>query len=52
MYPALAARGADVVKVTIQGSTLHAFEYWHTMNPSTGKYVSNEVIDFFKSHLP
>ncbi|MBA3832270.1 MAG: hypothetical protein H0X34_10330 [Chthoniobacterales bacterium] len=45
--------GIDYIEYTMQNSSpLHAFEYWHTLNPTTGKYVSTEVIDFFKSHLP
>lgn len=52
MGTALLSKGADVLEFTIQGSTLHAFNYWHTTNPMTGNYVSVEVINFLKSHLP
>ncbi len=49
MYNSLLLRDADVVEFTIQGINLHAFAYWHTLNPNTGKYVSVEVIEFLQS---
>lgn len=52
MKAALLARGVEVVEVTIQGSSLHAFNYWHTKESATGPYVSDDVIAFLKSHLP
>jgi len=52
MRTALQLKGADVLEWTIPGTNLHAFNYWHTMNPFTGQYVSVEVINFLKSHLP
>jgi acetyl esterase/lipase len=44
--------GVDVLEWTIPGINLHAFNYWHTLNPLTGNYVSVEVIDFLRSQLP
>lgn len=52
MKTALLARGADVLEVTIQGSNLHAFAYWHTKESTTGPYVSDDVIAFLRSLLP
>ncbi len=52
MLNALLLKDADVAEYTIQNSNLHAFAYWHTLNTSTGEYVSVEVIDFLQSHLP
>jgi acetyl esterase/lipase len=49
MKLALQAKGANVLEWTIPGINLHSFQYWHTLNPNTGKYVSVEAIEFLKS---
>ena len=50
MLRALQLRGADVMQYEINQGNLHAFNYWHTLNEQTGKYVSQDVIDFFNMH--
>lgn len=43
--------GVDIMEWTVPASNLHSFQYWHTLNPNTGQYVSVEAISFLRSHL-
>ena len=51
MYNALLGHSA-VQEVTIHNSSLHAFNYWHTLEDNGTTYVSTDVISFFQAHLP
>ena len=46
----IAHGGVDLFYYKLPGN-LHAFNYWHTMNPITGQYVSQDVINFFTAHI-
>ena len=50
MMSALQDKGVDVIEYTINNSSLHAFDYWHTINNHTGMCVSREIIAFLNAH--
>lgn len=49
MKTALQNIGIFVTETIFSGHD-HAYKNWHKLDPSTGNYVSSDVIAFFQSH--